>query len=119
MITVTTKKELKQALKRNEQHIVVEGELADKIKKMKQLEKGAKITSGLLVLAGIALIPFTGGSSAIPAIGFTATEGGLTLSLVEVLAIVGVLGLTLTIALSKNYDIKISKGDTKIEFIHK
>lgn len=117
MIIVTTKKDLEQALKRNEQHIVVEGKLATKIMKMKKCKKGLTIASGLLLVAGIALIPFTGGSSGVAVMGLTAGE--ISLSTVEVLAIVGVVGLTFSIALFKNYDVKISKGDSTIEFIHK
>ena len=119
MVTVTTKEELKQAIKKNEQHIVVEGKLATKIKKMKKCKKGLTIASGVLLAAGIALIPFTGGSSGVAVMGLEAAAGTVSLSTVEVLAIVGVIGLTFSIALFKNYDIIMSKGDTKIEFIHK
>lgn len=114
MITVTTKEELEQALMRKEQHIQIKGELAKKIAKKKKIKSVMKIAGGVLFVAGIALVPFTGGTS-LALNGLTVATGtGTTIALstaeVAIVAGLGALGLsTASLALLKGYSFEYDK----------
>ncbi len=86
---VVTKKELKEAINRGDESIIVRGNLA---KRLKQLEKISKLTpgkiasliafaggSGAAIIAATALAPETAGISmllaATPVVGFSVLEG--------------------------------------------
>ena len=107
MITVYSKEEFKSAVKAGEKKIVVKGAFAEELKKkatrQKRAKKGAIIGGGALVLGGLALAPFTGGTSAAASIaGATAlTVGSFSLTTAELIVIVGG-GIAMT-ALIKGY----------------
>lgn len=125
MVTVTTKEELELALKNKEAKILVKGDLAKVMRKKKKINKAAIITGAGIILAGVALIPFTGGASIVPTVmGFTATtvEGGaIALSTAEVAILSGVaaLGLgTISLALLKEYSFEYTP-DGGVKLTHK
>lgn len=115
MTTVTTKEELEQALKNKEASILVKGELAAAMRKKKRRKKTAIFCGAGLVLAGVALIPFTGGASLTASgIGLTVAAGGTTVAAttaeVAIFAGVAALGLgAVSLALLKNYTFEITK----------
>ncbi len=111
MVTVTTKDELEIALKNKEKEILVEGEMANKILRKKKLKKGSLIVGGASILGGIALLPFTGGASAI-AIAQGLTIGGITISTAEVIIGAGVVLSTASIALLSKYEIIYESNKT-------
>lgn len=109
-LTVKTKAQLKQAKHAGEKEIVVEGELADKLKKSKKVAmlSGAGLAV-LLAAVGAATVaaPITGGLSYFAAAPVAALTG------LEIAAIItaSTLGLGLIIALFKDYEeIGYSKG---------
>lgn len=105
MITVTTKEELKLALKQKEKRIVVKGDLANKMRKR---ARTSKFISAAVALAAIVAIPFTGGSSAAGLI-----VGKVTISTAELAILVG--GGIIIIALLKGYNkIKFEKDGSVI-----
>lgn len=118
MVTVTTKEGLEEALKKKEEKILLEGELAQSVIKKKKLKKTLLIIIIIAAVGSAVLIPFTGGASAIPLEGLVA--GSVTMSIGE-LAIIAVLVLAgmsvATIALLKEYDIKVGEG--VVEFTRK
>lgn len=70
MSVVTTKKELKQAIKRGDDEIIVQGELAQEVKNLKRFGKIGAVGATLACIAGaaamsfpLALAPFTRGKS--------------------------------------------------------
>lgn len=128
MITVRTKNELEQAIKnnRNKECIRVEGPyaktLANKFRSKKRVKKVSKIAmagGALAIVGGLVAAPFTGGASlAGSAAGATAmglTIGTVTITTTELAMILGVGGLLGRYAISKDYKIKVGKGDCYIE----
>jgi len=104
LITVTTTKELEEALKAGETKILLKGEVAEKIKKGKKRKKGAVIGGIALAVAGLAALPFTGGASSAGIIGgLGLTLGTITISAAELAILVG--GSIAIIGLCKGYDI--------------
>ena len=79
MKTVYSKKELDDAYASGERSILVKGEFAQQIRTKCKIKKAAKITTGLIAVAGIAAVPFTGGASLL-ATGAGLTAGALTIS---------------------------------------
>ncbi len=121
-ITVTTKEELKKAQEEKVQEIIVSGDLADKLKKAKQITKLGATGLGILTAAlgiGIVAAPVTGGLSMFAAAPVT---GGLSmfaaapvaaLTGLEIAAIItaSALGIALIIAVFKDYEeISFEKG---------
>jgi len=99
-LTVTTKEELKKAKESNVNEIIIVGELAENLKKAKTITTlGAGVITVLTV--ALAITPASGGLSlaAVAPIAFTT---GLSASVI--IAIIAVGGVTLTIALFKDYD---------------
>lgn len=119
MITVRTKEELEQALKNNQgSSIRVEGPYAKTVAnqcRKKKVGTAAMVGGVLAVLGGIAAAPFTGGASlagsAAVAAALGLTIGTVTISAAELAMILGVTAF----AISRNYKIKIGKGDTYVE----
>jgi len=109
MVTVTTKEELEKALKSKEKEILVEGEIAKNIVRKKKMKKGALIVGGASVLGGIALLPFTGGASAI-AIAQGLTVGGVTVTTAEAAIGAGAILSVASLALLKNYEIEFESN---------
>lgn len=116
MVTVTTKEELETALKNKEAKIVIQGEIANefvkKYEKRKKAKKGAMIGGIGLTALGLVLLPFSfGASSGVVASGLTATIGGATvvMTTAEVAIVMGVLGVGVSTALLKNYEVVVGK----------
>ncbi len=115
MVTVTTKEGLKKALQSREKSIILKGEIAKTFIKKKKQKRAALIAGASLILVGLGLVPFTGGTSLAAATsGFTAIMGGttITLGVGELAILAGLISLglgTLALAVIKEYDIKWEK----------
>lgn len=88
MRTVSTKTELKEALKARERKIIVTGDLAAQMRKKTKVKKAAKIGGLVLIIGGTIAIPFTVGASA-AAVAMGLTVGTVTLSTVELAILCG------------------------------
>lgn len=104
-ITVTTKEELKNAKEKGYQEIIATGDLATDLKKASVIKALGPVAIGTLT-AALALIPVTGGVSMVLAAPVWATVG--ITDTVVVTAIV-TLGLTLVLAIFKEYDVEFEK----------
>lgn len=104
--TVRTKDELESAKKKGVSEILVVGELADKLKKVKKISKLGK--GALAVLsAGLIAAPFTGGISMVAA---TPLAAGVGVSVAAVIA-ASAIGIALVCAIFKDYEeIECSPG---------
>lgn len=125
MVTVTTKEELENALKNNEATILVTGDLARVMQKKKKIKKAAMISGAGMILAGVALIPFTGGASiTATAMGFSvATAEGTTIAAstaeLAILSGLAALGLgAIYISLLKEYSFEYTP-DGGVKLTHK
>lgn len=107
-ITVTTKEELKSAKDNGYENIIVQGTLANDLKKAKKIALAGSVTIGVLG-AALAAIPFTGGLSIAAAVPI-ATLTGLEIAAI---IIASSLGLALIIALFKDYE-EISFEEKKL-----
>jgi hypothetical protein len=130
-ITVTTKSELESARKKKYEEIIVTGKLANDLKKSKRIAYASAATLAI-VTAAIIAIPFTGGLSAVGAVGaialesaavtagFTAATAGATAATATAVGLTGIeistiivaasLGITLILAVYKEYE-EISYSD--------
>lgn len=110
MSIVTTKQELEAAKERGDEEIIVNGELADKLKKAKRITTvGTGALSVLVASMGVATVaaPATGGLS------FFAAAPAAALTGIEIAAIIAAsaVGLALLIAVFKDYEeISYSNG---------
>lgn len=108
-ITVYTKEELEEAKNKGYEKIIVKGELADKLYKAKKITTLNKTSLALIVGAigtGVALAPFSGGTS-LAISGITATAVGVTTGVgAAVIILVASLGVGFIIAIYKDYDVK-------------
>ncbi len=107
-ITVTTKSELESARKEKYEEIVVTGKLANDLKKSKSIAYAGVATIGILT-AALAATPFTGGLSMFAA----APVAALTGLEISAIIIAAALGITLIIAVFKDYE-EISYSDGKL-----
>jgi len=131
---VTTKEQLKQAVKNKTKEIVIEDEeLAKNIVTFKKIKKLSKWTLGLLLAGtgagaiGLALVPATGGGSAV-VVGVSSgvlysitTASGTVISTEAIIAIgtLFVIGSAVLFAIWKDYDVDIeSTNPWKIK-LHK
>lgn len=92
MRTVYNKKELKNALKAGEKHILCKGEIARTFIRRRKMRKGATVAGILAGVGCFAAAPFTFGSSLGIGAGFIATgltAGSLTMSAGELAIICG------------------------------
>lgn len=115
-IFVKTEDDLKNAIQNKAPEIIVSGDLADKLHKANQKIGTAKKAGIFGVIAGIALIPFTGGGSAVMGVGAAATASGAGVSsiLLGIGFTVGVLGFVY--AMNKNYsEVEYSVGILKLK----
>ena len=125
MVTVTTKEELENAINKKETSILIKGDLAKVMHKKRKIKKTAKILGAGMILAGVALIPFTGGASITSsAMGFSvATAAGTTITAttaeVAILSGLATLGLsTICISLLKEYSFEYTP-DGGVKLTHK
>lgn len=116
MITVHSKQELQEALKKD-QKIRVEGpyaeELAQKIQRKRKIKKSAMVAGAAALIGGLAAAPFTGGASlagsAAGAAAMGLTVGTVTLTTGQLAMLLGVGAPLLGYAIHKNYKVKIGK----------
>lgn len=104
MRTVSTTKQLEDGIKSGEKIFHCEGELARKLRKAQKTKKIAKWGGGVLVLASIAAIPFTGGASAAGIVAGL-TVGTVTISTAELAILVG--GAVALVAILKDKKVKL------------
>ena len=108
MITINNRRDLEQALKRKESHIIIVGSLADEIlekaKSKQKKKKVAKVASAAAIVGGIVAAPFTAGTS-LAATAAGLTVGTLTITAAELAIIIG--GAVAICGLLKGYNIKI------------
>jgi hypothetical protein len=109
-ITVYKKEELEEAKNKGYQKIIVKGELAEKLYKARKVTTLSKTALGIVVAAigtGVALTPFTGGTSLLIS-GITATTVGIATG-VGTAAIIAAsfFGITLLLAIFNGYDLKV------------
>lgn len=105
MATVTAKTELINAIKRKDNKIIVQGELAASVYKSKKV---AALCGAALIMLSVVLVAtlFTGGIS-LAAAGEIAAMVGVGISVIIALAAVG--GIIVVVALFKDYDTKITR----------
>lgn len=126
-VVVTTKDELEKAVKDGIDTIIVQGKLANNVKRIKSIKRKSKIT--LLTLGVIAatipasaiLAPASGGVS-IPIAYFTATStAALTGTEIALILAIALLGMSLILQILDNYDLKMDAkgklGDVEGEII--
>lgn len=135
-VTVSTKEELETAVKNNTDKIIITGDLAQKIisaQKKKSVAKkvgiGGAVVAGLATVGGIMAAPITGGASAVAGLSYAVatTAGGTAVALTttELIAVCGTVLGALGIAagvintISKNYNVKVSAGETTVECTRK
>lgn len=108
-IVVRTKAELERAKDAKAEIIIIEGDLANKVKRGKTVAKASGVSLALIT-AALAATPFTGGMSMFAAAPIAAMSG------FEIAAIIAAasIGLTLIIAIFKDYE-EIEAGDGKIK----
>jgi len=110
-ILVRTKAELQNAIENKVDEIIVVGSFADKLKKTKKIALLSKVSLAIImVLAGVGMgtAPLTSGASL-----YFATAPVAAITGMEVAAIITAvaIGITLIIAVFKNYDeISFEKG---------
>src|SRR6056297_1952819 len=113
-ITVSTKSALREAIDRRYATIIVEGELAAKVRKAYALNTVGKVAISVLsaTLVGASVVsPVTGGLSYLSLLPVSAATGVS----VPVLVAVGFVGLSLVLAICKNYDlIELGYGKLKL-----
>ena len=122
-IEVNTKEELKQAMNDKYDEIIVNGELAKKLNKAKKINKLSKVTLGILIAAltaGIATAPITGGASLGASFITAAPIAALTGTDIAVIIAVSFIGVTLVIAVFKDYDdVEFSTNPLKLKLKRK
>ena len=97
-VTVRTKQELESAVESRCERIVIEGDLARKVKKGKKVRNLSTVAL-MAVAAAVATLPLTGGASAVAVAPVAATTG---LRVAQLVAI-GLVGLSLLLAVWKEY----------------
>ena len=108
---VRTKEELKKAMDKKVDVIIVEGELAESIAKLHKVTKLGPIAIGAFCTALLA-IPVTGGISAAAAAPAAALVG---ISPAVLITAIGVFGVAIIVALLKGYDMeRRSDGSVKL-----
>lgn len=115
-ITVSKKEELEEAKNKGYEKIIIKGELADKLHKTKKITTLSKTSLALIIGvigAGVALTPFSGGTS-LAISGITATGVGITTGVgATAIILAASLGIALILAIYKDYE-EISYKDKEL-----
>ena len=108
LITVTTKQELEAAMNKRIKEIIVKGELADKLNRSRKIARLGTASIAVITAAvagSAALVPATGGLSlGVGAVGVTAAAAATGTSVATIIA-ASALGITLVLAVFKNYKV--------------
>lgn len=125
MLIIETKDQLKKAIKENQKEFIVIGDLAlqvYKTRKIKNLSKKSATMLAVVLGSGMALVPFTGGSSIPISAALSATEiaaiGGVGVAVLA--ASLG--GITTLYGLHKGYDVEYENqpnGSSRTKFTKK
>jgi len=112
-VTVRTKDELKNAIDAKVEHIIVKGELAEKLNTGLKINKEPKWAIGLLAVS-VGVAPFTGGMS------MAVAEPIAKLTGIEIVAIIAVatIGIALILLICRDYKkvtFRGKKGDMEAE----
>ena len=117
-VVVTTKAQLKQAKEAGEKEITINGDLANKLKKSKQIAMLGGVSLGILVAAlGGATVtaPVTGGMSYLALASVAAPVAAITGIEIAAIIVASSLGIALIIALFKDYEeISYKEGELKL-----
>jgi multisubunit Na+/H+ antiporter MnhC subunit len=112
---VTTKKELAEAKKKKVDKIIVKGELAEKMRKIRKISTLSNKKMALLasiIGAGVVATPFTGGFS-LAAAAPAAAATGIPASVIITAATIGITTIT---ALFLGYNVRITpEGDVILD----
>lgn len=117
---VRDKNELKKAYEDKVDKIIVEGGLAKKMKKAKAIRTMTPAKLAILGTAlaavggGVAMSPFTLGASAVVSTAVAIPVAVQTDVSITVIIAVSSIGLTLLIAILKDYDIEAEMGDFRV-----
>ncbi len=115
MVTVTTKEQLKKAIKSKEDRIIIEGELAKQLIRQRKVGIGTAIGGGALGLGALIAAPFTGGLSLFGIAGAAALSEGTIIVLASIAAVTG-LGL---VGIAKGYDLETEIEGQKLKLTRK
>ncbi|MGI5923153.1 MAG: hypothetical protein ACOX9E_04340 [Lentisphaeria bacterium] len=107
-VTVTTKQELKAAMKKKINEIIVIGDLADKLVRARKIARLSAASIALITTAvagSAALAPVTGGASfGVGALGFAAVAKTTGTSVPMIIAAAAI-GISLVVAVFKKYKV--------------
>lgn len=103
-INVSTKEDLKLAIDRGYEEIIVEGSLADDLIKTKRIATASPAALGVLT-AAIGLMPVSGGLSPLVAASVAALNGFE----ISAIIIAAAIGLAVVMAVYKNYNVRIEE----------
>lgn len=115
MVTVTTKEQLKNAIKSKEDRIIIEGELAKQLLRQRKVGIGIAIAGGTIGIGALAAAPFTGGLSLFGIAGAAALSEGTIIVLASIATIAG---LSL-VGLMRGYDLDIELGGQRLKLTRK
>lgn len=103
-LVVTTKEELKRAVKNKEDDILIQGEVLKYYKAASKLKKVGKISLGIAV-AGVVAAPFTGGLSSVGTMGVVAAAAtSASLSTTALITFIVFMGVGLLFAIFSDYE---------------
>lgn len=124
-VKVTTKEQLKTALKAKEKDILIQGDALKLYKTVSKLKTMGKFGAAVAI-GGIAAIPFTGGASSIltagavtTTLGLTATGAGVGTMVTSAAAttFIAFMGVSLLVSMFKNYkEIEVSGMGINLKF---
>ena len=106
-VVVTTKEQLKRAVKNKEEVILLQGEVLKYYKAASKLKTVGKVSLGIAI-AGAMAMPFTGGLSGVAAVGAMGAVAGaaasMSLSTAALITFIAFIGVGLLFAIFKDYD---------------
>lgn len=103
-LVVTTKEQLKRAVKNKEDDILIQGEVLKYYKAASKLKKVGKISLGIAV-AGVVAAPFTGGLSTVGTMGVVAAAAtSASLSTTALITFIVFMGVGLLFAIFSDYE---------------
>ena len=109
---VRVREELKSAVESKAEKIIIKGDLAEKVNKSLELRTVSKVTIALLTIALVAI-------PVVPAfVPFAVSIAALTGVEIALITVVVALGITLVLAICKDYEkvhFKVKHGDAEAE----
>lgn len=103
-VVVTTKEQLKRAVKNKEEDILIQGDVLKYYKAASKLKTVGKFSLGIAI-AGVAAVPFTGGLSSIGTMGVVAAAAtSASLSTTALITFIVFMGVGLLFAIFNDYE---------------